>query len=199
MADAREVDNSDLSGSEGAFMNKSRGRNLLVLDLDETLIYSMREPQGPSLFQIYGFHVYLRPQFAEFLESLWSDYDIAVWSAASANYVEGIVSKIFPNPERLKFVWSGLKCTWRSDPERRDSYGVKRLKKLKAFGYSLDRMIIVEDDPRKCEANFGNAIYVPCFYGDTRDLVLPKLAEFLLSIKDEKSFRTLEKRGWLVL
>ncbi|MDF1666060.1 MAG: HAD family hydrolase [Planctomycetota bacterium] len=194
-----DSEGGDSPEPDRACENSSQGPSLLVLDLDETLIHSTRELQGPPKMQFCGFHVYLRPHFEVFLESLWADFDIAVWSAASKNYVEAIVARIFPDPWRLKFVWSGSKCTWRAEPESRESYGVKKLKKLRSFGYSLDRMIIVEDDPRKCEDNFGNAIYVPCFYGDTNDSVLLGLATFLLSFKDEPNFRAIEKRGWLPL
>lgn len=178
-----------------AFIETSK--TLLIFDLDETLIHSSREIRGPVHFRLSDFYVHLRPGFEDLLERVKGSYEIAVWSAASGNYVSAIVEKIFPDFARPRFVWSGLKCTWRFDAETRERYGVKRLKKLKRFGYSLDRMLIVEDDPRKCEDNFGNALYVPCFYGDSEDRVLYKLAEYLLSIEEVASVRSLEKRGWL--
>ena len=177
-------------------MAENRTKKLLVLDLDETLVHSSRNLLGEADFQLFSFYVYVRPHFQDFLESLWGDYDIAVWSAAGTQYVEMIVAEIFPDPSRLKCVWSGSKCTWRADPESRSSYGVKKLKKLRALGYSLENMVIVEDDPQKCEENYGNAIFVPCFYGDPEDEALAKLAVLLHSLKDVENLRSVEKRGW---
>ena len=57
-------------------------------------------------------------------------------------------------------------------------------------------MLIIDDTPRKCKYNYGNAIYPKEFLGDKNDDELKLLFEYLLKIKDVKNFRTIEKRGW---
>ena len=56
--------------------------------------------------------------------------------------------------------WGRERCTRRIDPEWREEYYVKDLKKIERQGYDLDRVLIVEDTPSKVGRNYGNAIYV---------------------------------------
>lgn len=73
---------------------------------------------------------------------------------------------------------------------------VKPLKKLKNRGYRIERMLIVDDSPSKCVDNYGNAIFIKPFMGETDDQELSFLAHYLKSIANEINFRTIEKRGW---
>jgi carboxy-terminal domain RNA polymerase II polypeptide A small phosphatase len=84
----------------------------------------------------------------------------------------------------------------RYDPERFEEYHVKDLKKIKRMGYRLERVLIADDTPGKVERHYGNAVYVPPFFGDPDDETLPRLARFLFSLRDVPNVRTLEKRGW---
>jgi TFIIF-interacting CTD phosphatase-like protein len=80
------------------------GKNkLLILDLDETLIYStettlVREPD----FLVKPYFVYKRPNLDNFLTTCFDWFDVAVWTSSGAEYVALIVSAIFPDPNLLK-------------------------------------------------------------------------------------------------
>jgi RNA polymerase II subunit A small phosphatase-like protein len=182
-------------------------RILLVLDLDETLIHASDERlERPEDFQVFGYCVYVRPHLEQFLTTCAAHFDLAVWSAASEDYVEAIVARIVPPDVRLQFVWGRSRCTYRLDASQleRDGYGdpsshynyVKNLHKLKRRGYRLERTLIVDDSPHKCSLNYGNAIYVREYVGEARDDELPRLAEYLLTLQDAVNVRTLEKRHW---
>jgi RNA polymerase II subunit A small phosphatase-like protein len=54
----------------------------------------------------------------------------------------------------------------------------------------------VDDSPHKSKDNFGNAIYPKPFLGDSDDDELPKLAQYLLTLKDKSNVRRIEKRFW---
>lgn len=80
--------------------------------------------------------------------------------------------------------------------ETMETVYIKDLKKVKRLGYSLERILFVDDTPGKMARNYGNAIYVTPFEGNDRDGELPRLLMYLHSLEKEADFRKLEKRGW---
>lgn len=171
-------------------------KNLLILDLDETLIHtSEKELEIPYDFEFNGFFVYKRPFLNEFLESVKSDYSIAVWSSGTKSYVDKLLMGMGLKEEALEFVWSRSRCTRRFDPDLQEFFFLKDLKKVKSKGYSLDRVLILEDEPRKVQRHYGNAIYVRSYFG-TADSELLVLKRYLHKIRNATSIRELEKRNW---
>ncbi|MFK7905120.1 MAG: NIF family HAD-type phosphatase [Chitinophagales bacterium] len=70
---------------------------LLILDLDETLIFATEKPlEREADFNVLHYHVYKRPFLKAFLEEVQHAFQIAVWSSASDDYVEEVVKHIFP-------------------------------------------------------------------------------------------------------
>lgn len=178
---------------------------LLILDLDETLIYSTPEmDRGAFNFRIPGYHMLKRPGVDAFLQLAAGHYQLAVWSAATGDYVAEIVWALFPPEIPLAFVWGRERTPLRNtlDKETGETEGfsypvfVKRLKKVKKLGFSLDRTLIVDDKPAGLQENFGNAIIIPEFKGDPDDRELLRLGNYLVKIKDTANFRKLEKRNW---
>lgn len=172
-------------------------RALLILDLDECLIFGAeKELHRPADFHVGPYHVYCRPGLADFLFSVENYYDLAVWSSATSDYVEGITSQIQVEGREWKFVWARDRCTTNRDYETLETIYIKDLKKVKRLGYSLDRILFVDDTPNKMSRNYGNAIYIQPFEGSDDDCELPKLAKYLSKIRNEPNYRTIEKRGW---
>lgn len=188
---------------------------LLILDLDETLIHATAEKISTDFdFQVYQYFVYKRPGLTEFLAQCATHFTLAIWSSASDDYVQEVVRQIFPTDLTPAFVWGRSRCTRFMIPEM-DEEGfysldysrkyefAKRLKKAARRGYDLKRTLIVDDTPEKISHNYGNAIYIKPYLGETTDNLgettdneLPALAEYLLSLKDAENVRTLEKRYW---
>lgn len=170
---------------------------LLILDLDETLIFgSERALQRDADFRVGPFYLYKRPYVDEFLSSVARVYDVAIWSSASESYVESIARKLVCNVDEWKFVWSRSRCIARLNPETFETYFIKDLRKVKRLGFDLNRMLIVDDTPSKVCRNFGNAIYVLPYEGAGNDNELVILERFLHSLHSFPNFRELEKRGW---
>ena len=70
---------------------------LLILDLDETLIFASEERlERDAEFRADRYHVYRRPHLTEFLILCHQQFQIAVWSASGANYLAAVVETIFP-------------------------------------------------------------------------------------------------------
>jgi len=123
-------------------------------------------------------------------------YDVAIWSSASEDYVDGIARYLLPIVGEWKFSWSRGRCIQRLNPETFETDFIKDLRKVRRIGFDLNRTLIVDDTPRKVCRNYGNAIYVSPFEGSTDDTELLILERFVHSLHFLPDFRKLEKRGW---
>lgn len=169
---------------------------LLILDLDETLIHATKSPlDRPSDFAVGPFEVYRRPFLTEFIEHVASHFELAVWTSAGSDYAAEIAAQVFRDYP-LRFLWSAARCTQRTNHETFERYNVKDLRKVTRLGFSLERMLMIDDSPEKLERNYGNHILIRPFEGDPTDSELPGLATYLSSIRDIPNYRTVEKRHW---
>jgi TFIIF-interacting CTD phosphatase-like protein len=169
---------------------------LLILDLDETLIYATKSPlDRPGDFTVGPFVVYRRPFLSEFLDRIASHFELAVWTSAGSEYAAEIAAQVFSD-YTLRFLWSAARCTQRTNHETFERYTVKDLRKVTRLGFSLERMLMIDDSPEKLERNYGNHIWVQPFEGDLTDSELPRLAAYLSSIRDVPNYRSFEKRHW---
>lgn len=170
---------------------------LLILDLDETLIYGAeREGPRPCDFRVGQFHIHKRPHLDTFLLGAGKLFNLAVWSSASSDYVAAIAATILPAGLEWVFVWSRDRCTAKRNLETFETEYVKDFKKVKRAGYDLARVLIVDDTRHKTARNYGNAIHVVPFEGDCGDLELPLLLKYLECLAHAENFRAVEKRGW---
>lgn len=188
-------------------MTTNADKVLVILDLDETLIHATDKPCDEHWdFEVFHYKVYKRPFLEEFLTGLAGNFDVAVWSSASDDYVALVVKEIFPSDYPLRFVWGRSRCTYKPDYRLLDEFGfhdpfshydyVKRLDKVRRFGYSKERMLIIDDTPRKCIHNYGNAIYPAEYLGGINDNELLLLLRYLGTLKDLDTVRHTEKRNW---
>lgn len=178
---------------------------LLILDLDETLIFATEEPLArPADFSAFQYHVYRRPFLDSFIATMAEHYSLAVWSSASDDYVDVVVENIWPNDIGLEFVWGRSKASMRTvitdssydgDPSNHLSYR-KPLSKVKKLGWSLESTLILDDTPSKSAQNYGNAIYPKEWEGDEEDEELLLLSRYLPTLADVPNVRAIEKRDW---
>ena len=86
-------------------------KKLLILDVDETLIHTTREWRPtPAQFHYESVgDVYLRPHWQEFVDIVRPYYELALWTAASADYLETIKSHLFSDID-FAFTWSRQHC-----------------------------------------------------------------------------------------
>lgn len=178
-------------------MDDSPTRPLLILDLDETLIHGAESRlHRDADFMVGPFHVYKRPHLESFLDATTSHFDVAIWSSASSDYVDGIATVLADFVPKWQFVWSRKRCVQRMHPEMMTTIFIKDLRKVKRRGYDLNRVLMVDDTRHKVSRNFGNAIYIPPYEGEDGDCELPRLAKYVNSLRYEPNFRRIEKRGW---
>ena len=64
-----------------------------------------------NFLEIDDFYVCKRPCLDEFLMNCSKDFKLAIWSAATQDYVAQIVEKIIPETLNLEFGWSRSKSS----------------------------------------------------------------------------------------
>lgn len=128
-------------------MNKA----LLILDIDETLLFASRERLDYNEdFMVFDYHIYLLPMLRYFLEEVKKNYLLAIWSSAGDKYVNKVVEVSLLSEFNFEFIWGQSRATYRRnfDLDEMRIYGahinhyhfVKPLKKVKSFGFRLDRV-----------------------------------------------------------
>lgn len=172
-------------------------RHLLVLDLDETLIYASeaRLERDPD-FMVEPYSVYVRPHLEGFLEVCFNAFEVGVWTSSSADYAKDVVRHIFPESEQLAFLWARDRCVLRYDEDTGERTFAKPLKKLRRRGYNLGRVVVVDDSPEKFRDAYGNLVMVRPFTGDPDDTELQRLSQYLPGLARLENVRKLEKRNW---
>jgi RNA polymerase II subunit A small phosphatase-like protein len=170
---------------------------LLILDLDETLIFAseQRMEREPD-FTCGPYSIYCRPHLDEFFREIVTTFRFGVWTSATEDYMECVVKNVIPKEIELAFVFGGQRCTQVLDPNTGEMKWVKDLKKIKKKGYTLDRVIMVDDTASMLERNYGNLIRVSPWRGSTEDDELFYLVKYLNKISGVSSFRNIEKRFW---
>lgn len=172
------------------------GRPLLVLDLDETLWHGVKTPAGVS-FQ-------LRPYLSEFLSSVAEHYDLAIWTAATWDWMLAGLDVVqastgFDLRSGVFFAWHRTRATLR----RSEDGGYEWRKPARKFRakwitrrYARERILALDDQPANYACGYGHLVRFSSWVGDKDDTELLELAAFLRSIAHEPDLMKLEKRGW---
>lgn len=171
-------------------------KKLLVLDLDETLVFSTeRSLERPADLSVVGYHVYKRPHLDAFLDFAFSKFKVGVWTSSGRLYAEPLVAQLMPN-RPVEFVWSSGRCSLVRDWEEGGYSTQKRLAKLKKLGFKLEQIIGIDDTASKYARNYGNLVLAREFTGDFSDDELLHLIEYLVILEAEPNIRAVEKRRW---
>ncbi len=169
---------------------------LLILDLDETLIFSSEhELEQPADFRVGSYFTYKRPHLGLFLEMCFTHFEVAVWTAATEDYAIEIVKQIFAT-RALKFFWSRERCVLRYFEETGERIYTKPLTKVRKLGYNLERVIAVDDLAANYQDAYGNLVKIKRFLGDSSDTELLRLSQYLPRLAIIPNVRKLEKRRW---
>jgi TFIIF-interacting CTD phosphatase-like protein len=179
----------------------------LVLDLDQTLISAeaseeldfKKYKEKSKLFRsddMDGYYmVYSRPYLQEFLDYIFKNFNITIWTAASKDYALFIIEKIILNnqPERkIDFIFFSYHCDW-SKSEKVYSKELCMLWDIHNLpGYSEKNTVILDDykaDVHKCQPN--NCIIAKPFEflqeGSENDTFLKDLIPELEKMKERIS------------
>lgn len=151
----------------------------VILDLDETLLHSisteeMKELSDEQIESIYNFEnhnmddyytVVERPGLQEFLDYLFENYNVSIWTAASKDYALFVVDQIILKKKHRKLDW--IMFSYHCDISKKEKKGSKDLEMLwdvyKMEGYSKLNTIIIDDHPDVYDLQKENCIYITPF------------------------------------
>ncbi|MDX1958956.1 MAG: HAD family hydrolase, partial [Leptospiraceae bacterium] len=132
---------------------------------------------------------------------VFEKYSIGIWSAGSDYYVKLITERLIPESIEIDFIWARSRCSFKGHPlkkkdENDNSLYSKDLSLLKKYGYSMQRILIVDDTPRVCLLNLSNAIFVRPYFGEALDSELFDLEIYLRKLSTEENFQRIDKENW---
>lgn len=155
-------------------------RNLLIFDLDQTLVHATTEGLSRRAdFEYPPYFVYKRPFLCELLSATKLLYDFAVWSSSSKEYVDAVVGEIFADFD-VKFSWAVERCVQRVDTHSNGYVYIKDLRRVQSQGYPVERITILDDSPEKIARQPRNHLRVKPYYGLEDDRELLAIAEELV-------------------
>jgi carboxy-terminal domain RNA polymerase II polypeptide A small phosphatase len=170
---------------------------LLILDLDETLVHSTEDQlERDADFHLEQYFVYKRPGVEKFLVQCSRLFDIAVWTSSSSDYASEVVRMVFPSDIKLNFLFAQERCVFRFNHDILTSQTIKPLTKVKRKGYSIKKIIIIDDLIETFQKNYGNAILVQPYRGEVEDTELSMLIQYLEILSELEDVRNIDKRHW---
>lgn len=158
----------------------------VILDLDQTLIsgeeYELFEknPNKEKMNKFFHaqmknyFIIFARPHLQEFLDFLFENFNVAVWTAASKDYANFIVKNFIlteskKNKRKLDFIFYSYHCNM----SKRYKQGLKSLSMLwdvfKLKNYNPNNTIIVDDNSDVVIQQSCNVIQIKPFYYQSRN------------------------------
>lgn len=172
-------------------------RKLLVLDLDETLIYAtMFELEQHPDFRIGMAQVVKRPGVDRFLASCLESFNVGIWTSATREYAEDVLGHLLNDTSKLAFVRTREHCTKKIDPHTHDRCWSKDMGKLLSEGHNAKSIIVVDDSSSSWSPYEANVVPVSKFKGDPTDRELDSLLPFLPKLSRCTDVRSVDKHEW---
>ena len=159
-------------------------RPLLILDIDQTLLYASTIPlDKPHDYQAERTWIYKRPHVDTFLNFCMTHFQIGVWTSARSSYAEEIFSQVFAYLPVI-FIFSEQHCLAGLDANG-EKISIKPLGQLSQYGFKLNQVLMIDDSEEKHCLNPDNLILVKPYYarGECDELLL--LEKYLIAIKQE--------------
>lgn len=178
----------------------------VILDLDETLISAQPvkpedendkvDPIDPKKAKKFKFHdmdgyymVFERPGLQEFLDFLFDNFNVSIWTAASKDYALFVVDKIILAKPNRKL--SHIFYSYHGRISKKKKAGPKGLKLLWELysipSFNPKNTFIIDDLDKVLEGQEGHCISAKAFLfqdkDSEKDKFLPILQKELISIK----------------
>jgi TFIIF-interacting CTD phosphatase-like protein len=181
----------------------------VILDLDQTLISAEADEEfdfekSKDKAKLFDFKdmdglylVFERPYLQKFLDFLFKNFNVSIWTAASKDYALFIINKIIlaNKPKRkIDYIFFSYHC----DISKKIKKGTKDLSMLwdiyKLKDYNKDNTFIIDDYDEVFETQPENCIIAKEFQfneeGSEKDTYLKNLITHLKKIKTKKYNRS---------
>ncbi|OHT04826.1 NLI interacting factor-like phosphatase family protein [Tritrichomonas foetus] len=169
-------------------------RPVLVLDLDETLVYSsplkMNSDSIPIRVGRRRVFVQFRPGLFDFLQAISQIYEIFFFTASAEAYANQIIDRILPEtPVNHRFFRQSCRCF--------HGYPVKD---LNLINRPLNKVLIVDDLEGSALLHLNNLVRISPWIGDPNDQVLinqllPALQSSAFESDIPKAFQKMAERN----
>lgn len=157
-------------------------KKLLVLDIDETLIYaSASSLPRHEHFRLGLAYAWLRPGAHKFITTCQQHYGIGIWSSATREYVADVFGHLRFQFDTLAFIWTRERCVSGANTLTGEPCRLKQFRLLLDLGYPAAAITIVDDEPGCWFDCTGRLIAIPKFKGDPAGRELYLLSEQLMS------------------
>ena len=184
----------------------------VILDLDQTIISAessenydfkknMEKAKEFEFHDMDGYYIiFERPGLQSFLDYLFKNFNVSVWTAASKDYALFIIDNIIltKSSRHLDWVFFSYHC----DLSQKKIGGTKNLRMLwdefKLVGYTKKNTVIIDDYPEVYKTNPKNCITAVPFEftksGSEKDSYLSKLQKALPSMSQGKLGSVINKK-----
>ena len=160
----------------------------LVLDLDETLVYSTFDPIGPGSIRLEVensvFYTMLRPEAKAFLEFVAKKFDVTIWSTGTEAYIRAIWAYL----ELDGFTLWGREHCKKLDPVPENCTEPYE-KPLRQITEDLSQIVIVDNTASMFSKCPLNGILCRTWRGDTNDTELEHLSYYLEWLERQPSMQ----------
>ena len=144
----------------------------IILDLDNTLVYTVdiNKKKYKNSFKYTElpdeYIIFWRPGLEKFLDWLFENFHVSVWSAGSKEYVDFIVNKILEkNGRRVDYVLNSDNCE-----VSQEYFGHDKIKDLKLLwdvydlqGFGPYNTLIIDDLYKNIKNNTHNSLRIKKF------------------------------------
>jgi len=166
---------------------EDRGKQCLVLDLDETLVHSSFKPIANADFiipveiedQVHQVYVVKRPGVDHFLKVCGKLFEIVVFTASLAKYADPVLDLL----DKHRVV------RYRLFRDACSQYKGSYVKDLGRLGRDLKKTIIIDNSPASFLWHPQNAIPIISWFDDDSDTELIDLVPFLQDITKVEDVR----------
>ena len=196
-------------------------RQTLVLDLDETLVHCTVEADTPNVDMVfpvvfhgmeYQVHVKKRPFLKEFLERVYKEFEVVVFTASQRVYADELLNRIDPGKCSTLFIKKNYcnkfnvfayifyikYCTTENKYIKHRMFRESclpvegnYLKDLNVLGRDLSAAVLVDNSPHAFGYQIDNGIPIESWFDDPHDTELLKLEQFLRTLKGAEDVRPL--------
>ncbi|MBQ9394017.1 MAG: HAD family hydrolase [Proteobacteria bacterium] len=166
----------------------------LVLDLDETLVFSTMEPAGSDSLEFTiedsKFYSMIRPGVQPFLEFVRKHFECTLWSTGVQPYVECMAKHLGISDFTI---WGRDYCKRIEGSDAVDPYE----KPLRKITENLTEIVIVDNSPTVFNKWPQNGILVRTWRGEPNDTELEHLMYYLAWLEKQRSMQR-DHQSWRI-
>lgn len=153
------------------------------MDLDETLVFTSKQPLGPNSIFIKETKGYLnlRPHLKQFLTESSAMFNLVLFTASEQYYADSILKVVDPKSELFSIRLYRSNCVM----VNRGIY-LKHLGVL--HGLNIEKTMFVDNLPFHLYENLNNLVPIVPYNGQSNDRELLKLLLFLRGILSFKNY-----------